>query len=107
MRVEELAVVAHIDVQRQTMAHLAIEIDQMRIDVAEQRRLWLESKRDCQPSTEWLDVTTSSMFAPERLNPSQQPALAAGPFQGRVEGGCYQINVVMPAPNCARSCLPY
>lgn len=83
MRVEKLSVVARIDLQRQTATNLAVEIDQVRIDIIQQRLLRLQSKRNCQPATEWLNVTTILISAPDRLNMREQPALAAGPLQRR------------------------
>jgi|SRR5260370_12518070 len=83
MRVEKLWVVASIDSQRQTVAHLPVEINQMRIDVIQQGSLRMQFKRNGQPAAEWLDVTTILSCAPDRLNMREQPALAAGPFQRR------------------------
>ncbi len=83
MRVEKLSVVASIDSQRQTATNLPVEIDQMRIDVTQQSSLRLQSKRDCQPAAEWLNVTTIAVLSPNRLDMWKQPALAAGPLQWR------------------------
>jgi len=83
MRVEKLSMVASIDLQRQPAADLPVEIDQMRIDIIQQSSLGLQSKRNCQPPAEWLNVTTILICTPDRLNVREQPTLAAGPLQRR------------------------
>ena len=85
MRVEELPVVMGINVERHAAANLPIEIDQMQIDVVQQCVLWLQSERNCQTSTERLDVTTMLVSLPDEGDLWQQPTLAAGPLQWRVE----------------------
>lgn len=83
MRVEKPSVIASIDLQRQPATHLSVEIDQVRIDIVQQRTLRLQSKRYRQPTTKRLNIATLLMCAPSRLNVREQPTLTAGPLQRR------------------------
>ena len=65
MTIEELLVVAHLDTQLQSRLQMAIEVDEVRIDVVQQRAARLPTERDSQPAAEWFDVPMALVLRPD------------------------------------------
>ncbi len=89
MFVEKLLVVAHLDARLHAVLQVAIEVDQVRVDVVEQRAFWFQSEGDCEPAAKRFYVTALRMFVPDRFQMRHEPAFAAGPFQRRLESHCH------------------
>ena len=66
MSIEELLVVTHFDAQRESLLKMAVEVDEMRIDVVEQRTPGLQTKRDGEPAAKRLDVSPRRVSLPDR-----------------------------------------
>jgi hypothetical protein len=64
MGVEQLSVIARFDCHRQSASELRVEINQVRIQIIEDRPFRSQTKRNCQPATKWFDVTTALVPAP-------------------------------------------
>src|SRR6185369_703893 len=54
--IEELLVVAHLDAQRQAVLEMTVEVDEMRIDVVEQRTPGLQTQCNGEAAAERFDV---------------------------------------------------
>src|SRR5688572_2612915 len=85
MTIEELLIVSHLDAQSHTVLQVAIEVDQVRINVVEQRALGLQTEYDCESTAERFDVTPIGIAAPDGREMRHEPTLAAGPFQRRLQ----------------------
>src|SRR5437867_8114694 len=80
MRIEEFRVVTGFDLQRKSASKLFVEINEMRIQVIQERALRFQPQRHSQPATERLDVTTLCVLPPERVDVWNQPTLSASPL---------------------------
>ena len=85
MSIEKLLVILRFDGEPQPTLHLTVKVNKMRIDVVQPRVFGSESERHRQPAAEGLDIATVFVILPERLDVRNQPALATGPLQWRLE----------------------
>src|SRR6185369_2137405 len=83
--IEELLVVAHLDAQRESVLEMTVEVDEMRIDVVEQRTPGLQTQCNGEAAAERFDVPPRCVSLPDRREMRDQPAFAAGPFQRRFD----------------------
>jgi len=65
--------------------YLTIEINQVWIQIVEQRVLRAESQRNGQTAAEGFDVSAMLVKLPNRRDVGQQPTLAPGPFERRAK----------------------
>jgi hypothetical protein len=65
--IEKFLVVAHRDMHPQAVLQVTIEIDEVRVDVVEQRFLWLQAEHDCKAAAKRLHVSPVSVRFPDRL----------------------------------------
>ena len=65
--VKELLVVAHRETHLQTVLHVTIEVNEVRIDVVQQRLLRLQSQNNRKPAAERFDISTLRVRFPNRL----------------------------------------
>ena len=79
--VEQPLVVLHRQVGLEAPLQPAVEVDQMRIRVVEQRALRGQTEGDGEATGERFDEPPVRMRLPERAEMRHLPALAAGPFQ--------------------------
>ncbi len=61
----------------------AVEIDQVRIDVVEQRSFWDQSYRDGKPTAERFHQSSMAVRCPQSSYMWHLPTLSTGPFEGR------------------------
>ena len=62
-------------------------MDQVRVEIVEQRPLWAETERDRQSSAEWFHETSMAVRRPQRLQVRNLPPLAARPLERRLDDG--------------------
>src|ERR1044071_4175568 len=58
LAIEKLLVVAHPHTHSQTILHVTIEVDQVRVDVVQQRLFGLESQHNSKPAAKRFDRPT-------------------------------------------------
>src|SRR5262249_38932987 len=85
MTIEKSFVVTHSYRHCQTLLHVGVEVNQVRIDVVQERLLRLQAKRDSETTAKWFDVPSRGVRFPNRFQVWRQPAFAAGPLQGRLK----------------------
>ena len=85
--VVELALVAHRNPGHEAALEVAIEVDGMRVHVVEQRPGGIQAERNRESAAERLDQPSTGVLAPQRPQARHEPALAACPFQRRLERG--------------------
>src|SRR6185295_5251253 len=67
LAIEKFLFVTHAHAHPQTILHVMIEVDQVRIDVVEQCLLRLQAQHYGQSTAEWLDVSTPRVMLPDRF----------------------------------------
>src|SRR5262249_17488673 len=77
----------HAEIDPEAFLQPAIEVDEMRIGVVQERARWHEPERHRKPATERFDEATMAVSGPERTEVRHLPALASGPLQGRQAHG--------------------
>ena len=87
MAVEQSFVVLHVQIGREAFLKPAIEVDQVRIGVIEQRACWQKPQGDGQATTKRLHEPRPGMPLPQGEQVWHLPSLSARPFQGRPESG--------------------
>src|ERR1043166_479561 len=85
MTIEKLFVVAHRQRHSQTALHVSVEVNEVRIDVVQERLLRLQSKRDGETAAKRLDVAARCVCFPDGFQVWREPAFAAGPLQRRLK----------------------
>ncbi len=65
--IEEFLVIAHREAHLQAVLHVAIEVNQVGIDVVQQRRSRLQSQHNRKPTAKRFDVPAGCVFFPDRL----------------------------------------
>jgi len=85
MFVEDSFIVFHSDSQFETPLNLTIEIYEMRVNVVENGKPGLKTKRNCEAATKRFDISSIAVWLPEMRDVRCKPAFAAGPFERRFE----------------------
>jgi hypothetical protein len=85
LAIKERLVVSHLHAHSQTILQLTVKIYQMWIDVIQQRKLWLQPKHNGETAAKWLHVSSLYVRFPNWFDMRDEPTLAAGPFQRRLE----------------------
>src|SRR5215510_723638 len=85
MPVEEFLFVAHLDALLKATLKMSIEVNEMRIDVVEQRAFRLQAQRYGQAAAERFDVSPIRVSFPNGRQVRNEPALATSPLQGRLD----------------------
>src|SRR5688500_11881848 len=80
MPVEELLVVAHLDPRLHAVLQVPVKVDEMRVDVVEQRPRRLQAKHDREPAAKRFNVAAIGIAVPDRFDMRHQPAFATGPL---------------------------
>ena len=83
MAVIRLGVVLHLDVDGEAAGEPAVEVDVVGVEVVEQGLAGPQPERDGEPAGQRLDEAAMAVLAPVLAQLRQEPALAAGPLEGR------------------------
>src|SRR5690606_12493343 len=84
--VQRLAVL-HGDADGQAALQPAVEVDEVRIGVVEQRARWPQAQRHRQAAAEGLDQAPPRVRLPQRPQVWNLPPLASGPLERRTKRG--------------------
>src|SRR6185369_15276187 len=84
LSIKKLLVVSHPHAHSQTILHVTIEIDQVWVDVIQQRLLRLQTQHNCKPTAKRFDITSLRVDLPDWLHMRDEPAFAASPLQRRL-----------------------
>jgi hypothetical protein len=85
MLVEHFFIVFHFNVQLEAFLNLTIEIYEMRVNVVENGKPGLKTKRNCEAAAKRFDISSITMWLPEMRDVRRKPAFAASPFEKRFE----------------------
>ena len=85
MAIERPFVVLESALDHQSPCEPAIEVDDVRIGVVQERARGPETQRHGQAAAEWLDEAPLCVQTPERCEMRHLPPLAAGPLEQRTK----------------------
>jgi hypothetical protein len=85
LAIEKLFIIPHSHAHPQTILHVAVEVDQVWIDVIQQRLPGLQSKHDSEAAAKRLDISTLRVCVPDWFQMRDEPTFATRPFERRLQ----------------------